>query len=45
MISGGKSVRAGVDFLCNAVEPMALTEELRKAGLQQSESFEFTPPT
>jgi hypothetical protein len=41
MISEGKGVQSGVHFLSDAVDPLALMEELRKAGVQQAETFEF----
>ena len=41
MVSAGKDVQSGVHFLSDAVDPMALIAELRKAGVQQTETFEF----
>ncbi len=41
MVSARKGVQAGVAFLSGAVDPMAFMEELRKAGVQQTETFEF----
>jgi hypothetical protein len=41
MVSAGKGVRPGVHFLFDAVEPVAVMAELRKAGLRQTETFEF----
>jgi hypothetical protein len=41
MVSAGKGVQAGVHFLSEAVDPMALMAELRKAGVQQTETFEL----
>ena len=41
MILEGKGVQSGVHFLSDAVDPLALMEELRKAGVQQAETFEF----
>jgi hypothetical protein len=41
MVSAGKGVQAGVRFLSDAVDPMALMGELRKAGVQQTETFEL----
>ena len=40
MVSAGKGVQAGVHFLSDAVDPMAFMAELRKAGVQQTETFE-----
>jgi len=39
MISEGSSVRRGVHFLAQAVEPIQFMAELKKAGVEQSESF------
>ena len=39
MVAAGKGVQAGVHFLYDAVDPMALMAELRKAGVQQTETF------
>jgi saccharopine dehydrogenase-like NADP-dependent oxidoreductase len=41
MVSAGKGVAAGVHFLCDAVDPAAFMEELQKAGVQQTETFEL----
>jgi len=41
MVLAGKGVRAGVHLLSDAVEPMAFIEDLRSAGVQQTETFEF----
>ncbi len=41
MVSAGKDVNAGVQFLFDAVDPMAFMEELRKAGAHQIEVFEY----
>jgi saccharopine dehydrogenase (NAD+, L-lysine-forming) len=43
MISQGKSVRPGVQFLVDAVDPVTFMAELKKAGVEQTESF--TPDT
>jgi hypothetical protein len=43
MISEGKSVRPGVQFLVDAVDPVTFMAELKKAGVEQTESF--TPDT
>ena len=40
MISEGKGVRAGVDFLADAVDPIAFMAELRKSGVELTEEFE-----
>lgn len=40
MISEGKGVQTGVHFLANAVDPVALMAELRKSGVEQTETFE-----
>jgi hypothetical protein len=40
MVSEKKGVQAGVHFLAHAVEPIALMAELRKAGVEQTETFE-----
>ncbi len=39
MIAEGKSIRPGVHFLADAVDPMILIAELRKAGIEQTEEF------
>lgn len=39
MISEGKSVRPGVHFLVDAVDPITFMAELRKAGVEQTENF------
>lgn len=39
MIWGGKSVRPGVHFLADAVDPITFMAELRKAGVEQIENF------
>lgn len=41
MVSAGKGVQSGVHFLSDAVDPMALVAELRRAGVQQTETFEL----
>jgi hypothetical protein len=41
MIAAGKGVQSAVRFLFDAVDPMALVTELRKAGVQENETFEF----
>lgn len=40
MVSEGKGVEAGVHFLADAVNPIALMAELRKAGVEQIEKIE-----
>jgi len=40
MISQGRGVERGVHFLASAVDPAAFMAELRKAGVELSESFE-----
>ena len=40
MVSEKKGVQAGVHFLADAVEPIAFMAELRKAGVEQTETFE-----
>ena len=40
MVTEGKGVQAGVHFLADAVDPIAFMEELRKAGVEQTETFE-----
>jgi saccharopine dehydrogenase (NAD+, L-lysine forming) len=42
MVSAGKGVQCGVHFLFDAVDPVALMAELQKAGVQQTETFEFS---
>jgi saccharopine dehydrogenase (NAD+, L-lysine-forming) len=39
MISEGKSVRPGVHFLADAVDPIAFMAELKKAGVEQTENL------
>jgi hypothetical protein len=39
LISEGKSVRPGVHFLVDAVDPIAFMAELQKAGVEQTENF------
>lgn len=39
MIAEGKSVWPGVHFLADAVDPIKFMEELKKAGVEQSENF------
>jgi hypothetical protein len=39
MISEGKSVRPGVHFLAEAVDPIAFMAELKKAGVEQTENL------
>ena len=41
MVSAGKGVQTGVHFLVDAVDPIALMAELQKAGVHQTETFEF----
>ena len=41
MISESKGVKAGVHFPADAVDPIAFMTELRKAGVEQSETFEL----
>jgi hypothetical protein len=41
MISAGKGAQAGVHFLSDAVDPLTFVAELRKAGVQQTETFEI----
>ena len=43
MISQGKSVRPGVHFLFDAVDPVTFMAELKKAEVEHTESF--TPDT
>ncbi len=40
MIAEGKGVRAGIHFLADAVDPIAFMTELRRAGVEQTESLE-----
>jgi hypothetical protein len=42
MVAERKGARAGVHFLADAVDPIAIIAELRKAGVEQIENFE--PP-
>lgn len=39
LISEGKSVRPGVHFLFEAVDPITFMAELKKAGVEQTENF------
>ncbi len=39
MISEGKSVRPGVHFLVDAVDPIALMADLKRIGVEQTENF------
>lgn len=39
MISEGRGVNEGVNFLVDAVDPVTFMEELRKVGVSQTESF------
>jgi hypothetical protein len=39
LITEGKGVKAGVNFLADAVDPVSFMAELRKAGVEQSEEF------
>ena len=41
MISKGKAVRRGVNFLVSAVDPSEFMGELQKAGLIQTERFQY----
>jgi hypothetical protein len=41
MVAAGNGVRAGVHFLPDSVDPIAFVGELRKAGVQQTETFEL----
>jgi saccharopine dehydrogenase (NAD+, L-lysine-forming) len=41
MVSEGKAVRAGIHFLADAVDPIAIISELRKAGVEQTEDFDL----
>lgn len=40
MIAAGKGVQAGVHFLSDAVDAISFMAELRKAGVQQTETFD-----
>jgi hypothetical protein len=40
MVSEEKGVRRGVDYLADAVDPVAFMAELRKSGVEQTEKFE-----
>jgi hypothetical protein len=40
-VSGSKGVQAGVHFLADAVDPIAFMAELREAGVEQVENFEY----
>ena len=40
MVSERKAVKAGVRFLADAVDPIAFMAELRKAGVEQTETLE-----
>ncbi|HYW42032.1 MAG TPA: saccharopine dehydrogenase NADP-binding domain-containing protein [Bryobacteraceae bacterium] len=40
MVSESQGVRPGVNFLADAVDPIAFLAELRKAGIEQTENFE-----
>ncbi len=39
MISEGQGVRAGVHFLADAVDPIVFLNELRQAGVEQTDAF------
>ena len=41
MVSARQGVQSGVHYLSAAMDPIALMAELRKAGVQQTESFEI----
>jgi hypothetical protein len=41
MVSAGEGAQSGIHFLMDAVDPIALMAELRKAGVQQTETLEF----
>jgi saccharopine dehydrogenase (NAD+, L-lysine forming) len=41
MISAGKGVQPGVHFLFAGLDPVTVMSELRKAGVRQTETFEF----
>jgi hypothetical protein len=40
-VLAGKGVQSGVHYLSSAVDPAALMAELRKSGVQQTQSLEF----
>jgi hypothetical protein len=40
LLSEGKAVKPGVHFLMDAVDPIAFMAELRKGGVDQTESVE-----
>jgi len=40
MVTERKGIQAGVHFLAAAVDPIGFMEELRKAGVEQTEAFE-----
>jgi hypothetical protein len=42
LISYGGTVKTGVHFLTEAVDPVAFMQELRKIGVSQMESFSAT---
>ena len=42
-ISEGNGISAGIHFLADAVDPIAFMAELRKAGVEQTETFEQAP--
>jgi hypothetical protein len=41
MVSARQGVESGVHYLSAAMDPIAFMAELRKAGVQQNETFEF----
>jgi hypothetical protein len=41
MVLAGEGIQAGVHLLFEAVDPMAFMTQLRNAGVQQTETFEF----
>ena len=41
MVSARHGVHSGVHYLSAAMDPIAFMAELRKAGVHQTESFEF----
>jgi len=41
MVSARQGVQSGVHYLSAAMDPIAFMAQLRKAGVQQTESFEF----
>lgn len=43
LVSAGKGVRTGVNFLADAVDPAAFMAELRKAGVNVTETWEPCP--